>query len=394
MIKLLAVLIGVFVIGFLIVHDTWMMTITAFGYEITTSVLTFVVVLLAFLYAWHLLKKPLCWLGLCQNWYARRRQSQKESYVSLVLRTLVDRNTDATRRLLKDKNSFFDKKSDESYLLDALFAPTPHVFEHLLHRPGTELAGIRGLLKLATDRGDWAEADRLLDKAVETAPQEPWIREAQWQAQVMQNDWAAALETLDRLLKMGRVSKEEYRLRRAFVLLKLGRVAEAYKLAPTHPAVALAMAAAEPERAETVLTKSWAETPCLDVWRAYRSALQKEKPAKRQKAVERFVRPNPKHRLSLIVAAESAMDSELWGVAKQELEAYLQAYPLTPTVAHLMATVERKGWKHEDVAREWDVRAAAAVEDTGWGCGSCGHQTATWDVRCPKCNAFGALQCK
>ena len=297
MMRFIFILISIFTVGFFIVKDTWMVTVQGFGYELKASVLILIVGVILFLYLVHLLKKPFGWWGRCQNWLNKRRQDQKEAYLLLALKTALDQNTAAVKQLIKDKNKFFDKKSDENYILEALFEPTPHTFEQLLHRENTELAGIRGLLTYAQKDGNWAEAGRLLQKAAEKHAQEPWIWEALWTVQTLQNDWYEALNTLEILKKQGQINKEEYTRRKALLVLKLGRVSEAYKLYPDHQAIVLAYAKAEPGKAEKLIRHLWAKAPCLEAFDIYWQMIASEKQSKQVKAIEKLVNENPKHRL-------------------------------------------------------------------------------------------------
>ena len=394
MIRFLSILISLFIVGYLIAHDTWMVTIRGFGYEVTTSVLVLALAFILLMYIAHLLKKPFHWLDRYRNWSARRKQDRKEAYLLAVLKTVLDKDSQARQQLLKQRNTFFDKKSDENYLIEALFAPTPHVFEQLLHREKTELAGIQGLLSYARKGGDYDAVGRLLRKAAEKHAGEPWLQEMLWEVQIMQNDWAEALATLDKMKKMDLVTREEYSYRRALILMKLGRVKEAYKSLPDHPAVAVAYAEAEPHKACSIITDLWETTPTDEAFALFKKAISNEKPAKQAKLIDKLIRRHPSHRISLLVQAQTAMERNLWGVAKEYLTEYLNTYPLTQRVARLMAEVERKGWNHENEAKSWDAKAAGATDDIGWGCTVCGHKTQEWDAVCPTCNAFGGIKYK
>ena len=392
MLRFIFILISVFTVGFFIVKDTWMVTVQGFGYELKASVLILAVAVFLFLYLIHLLKKPFGWWGRCQNWLTKRHQNQKEAYLLLILKTVLDQDSLAAKQILKEKNKFFDKKSDENYLIEALFEPNPHVFEQLLHREKTELAGIKGLLSYAQEKGDLAEATRLLQKASEKYGAEPWVWESLWMVQTLQNDWHEAIGTLDILKKMGLVSREEYAHRRALLLLKLGRVREAYKLAPEDQAVALAYAKSEPTQAQKIIRHLWHEKPCWDAFHVYWQAISDEKPAKKAKLIEKLIHENPKHRLSLLIQVQVAMYQNLWAKAKGDLDSYLNIYPLTVGVAHKMAEIEQQGWHHTEEARKWEEKALTLPPDLDWCCTTCGYQTDSWSVVCPHCNTFGSIK--
>ena len=392
MFKFLFILIVLCVAGFLMMPDVGIITVTAFGFRITTSILIVIAALAVVLYLWHLLKQPFLWLSGCQTWYQKRKQSQKEAYLLLALKTVLDQDSVAKNQLLKKKNTFFDKKSDENFIIEALFQPSPHTFEQLLHRPETELAGIHGLLGYAQKAGDWLETARLLQKAHDKNPNEPWVTKELWQAQILQSDWAASLKTLDVLKKQDLINKDEFRDRKAQILIKLGRVKEAYKLAPTRPEVALAYAKADPKKAKDIIEDLWPRNPSRDAFLLFQRAIAGDKPIAQEKAVRKLVRHNPEAKQSLLALAETATDLEKWGDVKEYLTTYLSLYPLTVTVARMMAQAERCGWHHEEAAKDWEIKTRFARDEDGWGCSACGHKTEEWDIRCPKCNAFGTIR--
>ena len=80
-----------------------------------------------------------------------------------------------------------------------------------------------------------------------------------------------------------------------------------------------------------------------------------------------------------------------WARAKENLEIYLQNYPLTRQVADMMANLERVAWRHEDIANEWERKSIESEDDSLWICAQCGHTAGEWQVLCPHCNAFDTL---
>lgn len=391
MFKFILFLAGIAALGVLIATDTGLMAVRGFGYEATFSSILLPVGLLLILYLIYLIKKPFQWLEKWNEWRAGKRQAKKDIFMRLVLKTLLDKNEAAAALILKNRKSWFAKDSAEFLLLEALFSPTPAVFEKLLRRDGTELAGIRGLLGAAQKKGDLHESELLLQQAAETTPRVSWIYEAQWTLQTLQNDWREALKTLDILKKKKLLSAAEYAQKRACVLLKLDRAKEAFSWDNAHAAAAIRWAQQEPERALRILEKSWRETPCWETFLAYRAALDGKKDSQKMKAVEGLVRFHPAHKSAVLALAQTAVDAQLWGVAKETLQVYMKSYPLTQTAAQLMAQAERGGWQHEEEARGWEEKGAQALEKSGWTCGACRHITRTWDAVCPICNAFGKI---
>ncbi len=394
MMKLVVTLIGIFLLGFLIVNDTWSVTIIGFGYEVTSSVFLFIAAVLIVIYLLSLIRKPFGWFGGYQSWYRTRKQNQKEAYLILALKTALDRNEKNIDLLMKQRKAVFPPKSNESLMIEALFQPSPHVFEQLLHRDGTEMTGIRGLLEYAQKNGDLTEVRRLLQKAVAKVPDESWIQESLWSLQTLQSDWSDALNTLEILKKRGLIDKKTYFVRKSCLLLKLGRARDAFNLTPDNPAAAIAYTKQAPQKALSILIDSWAQTPCWETYVLFRDNIRNEKPAKQMKLVEKLVRKNKESRLSFIALAQTAMDAHMWGVAKEHMTAYFNAYPITPQTARMMAKIEREGWHHEEGAAEWEEKATTSEELGGWGCSICNHVTESWEACCPTCNTFGSIRYK
>ncbi len=384
----LAIIAGV---SFMAFQNIWPIHVTAFGYQISFSGVLLIAAFALLLYLLHLLKKPFHWAHQYQHWCSARQQDKRACFTTLLLKTLVDGDEENRRLLLKQRSTFFEPKSDAYLLVTALLEPSRHTFEQLLHRPSTELAGVRGLLDEAQKIGDWEEANRLLVRAARTHADTDWVLKALWTNEVMQNDWNDSLKTLDSLLKKRLISHQEYTSWKACVLLKLGRAKEAFKLAPENPATGLAYAQATPEKAKDILIKSWRLTPCWETYEAYKTLISTQPQTKQVKLVEKLISKNPTHHLSLLALADTARMASLWGMAKEHLEIYMKTYPLSKQAALMMAEVERSGWHHEPSAKVWEQKAETATTTDGWICAKCEHITESWDAKCPMCNSFGSL---
>ncbi len=377
---------------YLMFQENQTISITAFGYEVTLSIALFALMILFVYYAWHLFKQPFIWLFKMPERRTHKRQLKKENFLTFVLQTLLDGNTDSVNTILNQKQGLLAKDDIKHLLLLALFKPSTEVFEKLAEHKETALAGWRGLLNEALAKGNTVRAEKILSLAKEAYPKVEWILTEQMRLDVLQNDWAGVLETLEALKKAKRITKQEYNEQRAIALFKLGRVDEAFEWDRANPAIAIAYAKAEPKKAAAILEKAWAQNPCRDIYVAYRALFENETPARRLKAIEKLITPNPAAKQSLIALSKTAMDSQMWGVAKEHLEVYIQSYPLTADVAMMMAEVERNGWHHEEGAKAWKEKAKTALPTAdGWICTACGQTTGEWDAACPKCNAFASI---
>ena len=207
-----------------------------------------------------------------------------------------------------------------------------------------------------------------------------------------QNDWTEAL----RILEKGKayLPKRTYLSHKACLLLKIGKIKDAYKTAPTHPAIALAYAKFNPHKALKVLTKAWQTTPGWPIYQAIKEVIHDFPEKKQLKILLGLTRPMRDERISLLVRTDMDMTHQNWARAKENLEIYIQKYPLTRQVADMMASIERTAWHHEQIASDWEHKSVEAQDDTLWLCQKCNHPVNEWQVLCPHCNAFDSLYLK
>ncbi len=391
MFKIIITLAALFLVGFLVVNDHWLITVTGFGYEITVSTVLILLVLLALLYLVHLIKCPVRWAGKLKGKCSLSKQTKREEYYIQIMKAILSNNTAEMQLLAKKKNTCFDKKDTRNLLIDALLQPNKETFEALSKNKETELAGLNGLYAEAHKAGDIKEQERILQIAEQNYANIPWVIREQFEISLLQYDWEKATEKLETLKKQKLISKTEYQKGHAGLLLKTGHPKEAYEADKTNPAFALAYAADDSKKAADILLASWRSMPCWETYQAYMNLFKDETAAKQMKAVKKLVSKNSETRIALLATVDTCIKLELWREAKETMEIYMQAYPLTKQAAELMATIVRKGWHHEEEAREWERKPVESDDKIGWQCTHCNHKTYSWDITCPNCNAFGAI---
>lgn len=387
MLKIIVFLLSLLVVGFLIVHDNWMITISGFGYEATVSTVFLVCFVLLIFYLLHLLKKPLVWLGVMHHKMNTARFIKRENYLTDVLRYVLDQNNTSLSLLLRQKRSMFDKNDVKTLLSEAVLAPDKDVFEALAKQPLFELAGYRGLYQEALKTGDIKAQEKALTQAFEKYSSVSWVVAGLYSLSLQKNEWDSALTYLDNLKKNTFINKETYYARKADLLMKLDRPMEAFRLNPANVCFAVAAAGKNPQKAADILIKAWSFTSAREIYKAYMNLFASETAVKQMKALKKLIADNPTSRFALLATADTAIRLELWKEAKETLQVYLATYPLTKTVAGLMATVVREGWHHEEEAKEWESKTKETEDTVGWFCISCQQRTTKWDIACPHCNA-------
>ena len=71
--------------------------------------------------------------------------------------------------------------------------PPPIAFKALTERPDARFLGLRGLLRQAMQREDWAAAQRLAKEAEAAQPGAAWLREERQVLALRMRDWREAL---------------------------------------------------------------------------------------------------------------------------------------------------------------------------------------------------------
>lgn len=391
MLKLIIFIASLILIGFLIVHDNWMITLSGFGYEITVSTVLLGTLVILLFYGIHLIKLPFMWLSGVRSKITVSHYAKREAYLARVLHAVLANDTDVMQSLMKQKKSLFSKQDKKHLLVAGLIDPHTDIFEEMSKNPETELAGLRGLYLEAQKKGDVKEQDKILQKAVENYPNVHWVMQAQFDLQILQNDWEEALKTLDILKKHQLVTKDAYIKGKAGLLFKTGHFVEAYALDKTNPQFAISAAQVNPKKAADILLDSWRITPAKEVYMAYMDLFKNETAVKQMKAVKKLISNNPTGRQALLVLADTSIRLELWQDAKETLQIYIASYPLTKEVAELMATVIREGWHHPEEAREWEQKAIESEDNSGWLCAKCGQKTYEWQMTCPHCQTFDSI---
>ncbi len=390
MLKLIITLAALFLAGFLIVNDHWFVTISGFGYEVTVSSLLILLTLFVLFYLIHLFKCPFRWMSQIRGKRYQCQQGKRENYLIQTMQAILENNTPQINRLSKQKKAY-QKEDPRQLLIEAFLSPSKAVFEALSERPETELAGLHGLYGIYKKNGDLNEQETILKRANANYPGIPWIVRGQFELSLLGNDWEKAISQLELLKKNNLISKAEYQKGMAGLYLKTGKVKEAFESDKGNPTFALAYASECPKKAMDILTTSWRLTPCWETYRAYMDLFQAEPAGKQMKMLKKLIAKNPTSRPALLAVADTCIRLELWRDAKETMDVYLQTYPLTKQAANLMATIVRKGWHHEEEAREWETKPIESEDKSGWMCTKCNHNTTGWDVTCPNCNGFDTI---
>jgi HemY protein len=270
-------------------------------------------------------------------------------------------------------------------------------FKALTERPEARFLGLRGLLRQAMQRQDWAAAQRLAKEAEAAQPGAAWLREERQVLALRMQDWreAFALAAPDgpRAALALAASLQEEDPARAAEFEKQAFAADA-AFAPAALAHAKRLGdAGGGRRARGVLEQAWLAAPHPDIGATWLAG-EKDRLA-RVKSVEDLVHRNREHPESRLLMARAAIDAGLTGRARTELDALVASRSADRRAFLMLAELEEV--EHGDTAdaraaqAKWLRAAANAQGAPRWRCAACGADHSSWKPECAACGAVGRI---
>ena len=267
----------------------------------------------------------------------------------------------------------------------------------LAARAESRFLGLRGLLRHAIAREDWAEAQRLAREAESAQPDAAWVREERQRIALRMRDWPEALA----LSPPGR-SRAPLALAAALQTEDPEQAAafekEAFAADPAFAPAALAYArrlaaTGQGKRAKAVLEQGWSANPHPDLAEEY---LRGEGDLlARARAAEQLVHRTPTHPESRLLLARTWTAANLTGRARAELTALLGSGQADRRAYEAMIDLELLEQGEGPAGRAAEAKllraAAAAPPPPAWRCGDCGTEHPRWVPDCPACGAVGKI---
>ncbi|MSP48678.1 MAG: heme biosynthesis protein HemY [Alphaproteobacteria bacterium] len=388
------------------------------GWRVETSAAVLALLMVALAWALAVLRGLWRWMRRAPGAFveARRERRREAGYEALGrgLAAVAAGDAVEARRLARKASGLLDEPpltrllSAQAAQLGGDEAEAERQFQAMRADPATEFLGLRGLLAKALRDGDRASAVALAERALELKPNAPWLLKQTFALQAEAGRWRAAMATLADAAGRGAVVKEAARRARTALLTALAEesadpgeakhlLVEAAELAPGFAPAAtqlarLHAAAGAERKAIKGLERAWNAAPHPDVARAWLQLRAEAPPLDRLRWLQRLTRSQGDHREARLALAEAALDAQLWGAARHQLQD-LVAQP-TPRVVRLMARVEREERADVEGARAWLERIQSTGPDPAWVCGACGAQSTGWAARCGNCGAFDSLDWK
>ncbi len=266
-------------------------------------------------------------------------------------------------------------------------------FTKLAGRKDAAFLGLRGLLRLAIDHGDYQRAAQLAREAEASHPGAAWLRGERTQLALRTGAWAEALQlTHEDAPKAGFAAAAAEAEADPNVARKLAK--QAWKRDPALGPAAIAYArrlrdSGREKSAQDVLRQSWAANPHPEL--ADFALLPSPDRAAQLKAGNELVRGAPDHPESQMLLARLSLAAGLTADAHRHLD-LARAAGLDQRRIHLLRADVAEADGDEAAQRDALRQAAMADPDPAWHCEACGSAVGGWHPACPVCHTPGRVR--
>jgi HemY protein len=271
-------------------------------------------------------------------------------------------------------------------------------FRQLSAQPDAAFLGLRGLLRQAMEKENWAEASALARQAEAAHPAAIWLRKERAALAIRTENWVDALHLADAdAPKAALAAAAAGQATNPVQGIRLAK--QAWKEDRALPAAALAYAQklradGRENRAQTILRESWNAAPHPDIALSFMEKLP-DGPS-RYAAAKRLTKSNAREVESRMVLARTALEAGQLDDARFHAEA-ARALGLNQRRLWLLLAdiAEAEGGDTETgrLAQRDALRHAANAEpDPSWRCAACSAPSPDWKPVCAACGKTGTLR--
>lgn len=264
-------------------------------------------------------------------------------------------------------------------------------FRQLAERKDAAFLGLRGLMRQATAREDWAAADELARQAEAVQPGARWLREERRTLALRTGNWGDALRLSGPNLRAPLAVAAAGAEQDPAAALRYAK--QAWNANPTLAPAAIAYASRlravnKAGKANEVLRRSWSMQPHPDVATEYMADLDDKQD--RFRAASGLAQQNASHPESHLLQARAALDAGMAKEALRHIKAVREAGLNQRRVWVLLADIaDQQG--HGNEAQDALRHVAAADPDPFWRCAACGTAHGRWQPVCDACNTPGEI---
>lgn len=314
-------------------------------------------------------------------------------------------------RLLPDDKGLTVLLEAQSERLQGNEEAATQKFLELIQNKDTAFLGVRGLLQSALDRRDDLSALALAEEALKMHPKQAWIVQTTYELQIRQRKFDQAKKTLLQGKKIGVFTVEKVNSDLIAILLyfsqesqitpkaRLSYIEKAYALDKAHVPAATFLAKEYADlgrnrKAVNVIKKAWVSHPHPDFVAIWKQLMPKSfvklGAAGVVKWFETLLELKPDSAEGLMAMAQVAMDSSLWGEARNYLK---MAERIRPSIrlCKLYARLEELSSGDEIAVKYWLEKAVDMDEDRVWYCAKTCRRYKAWSPIAEPHGAFNTI---
>lgn len=317
------------------------------------------------------------------------------------------------QRLLPEENGLSLLLKAQAARLDGREDEANDNFIRLLENKDASFLGMRGLLQAALDRKDYGSALTIAREALKLHPKQPWILKITYDLEIKLRELDSALKTLYRAEKQRAISKEKAQSDRIAMLLYKAdadvtegnmhaarlKLEKAYGYDPVFIPTVIRLARhylqhGKRRKAVSLIEKAWKVNTHPDLVPLWASAMPKskgEKSLEQLKWFERLLSLNTASSQGQLAVAKAAMESGLWGEARNYLKNAEHIRP-SKKLYRLYALLEEKTTKDSSAVQEYLQRAADAPPEKCWVCHETGHVYDSWSAYAEPGGRFNSIR--
>ena len=351
--------------------------------------------------------------SLLARFFDNRRRERGYRALSQGLIAASSGDVDTARSLAKESGKLLHDEplvallGTQTALLEGKRDEARANFQTMLEEDTTRMVALRGLFLEAERQGEPEAARHYAEEAVKEAPSLPWAGNAKLRYQAADEDWDAAIHTLEANRSAGLVDRTTAKRQRAVLLTakamsmeqanpdsarKIAK--EAHKLAKDLVPAATSYARSasrlgDIRGASKVLEATWKLSPHPEISEAYSTVRAGDSVQDRLKRARKLANLKPNHREGNIAIAAASIDANDWDSARKALEPVLTSEP-TEKAFLLMAEIEEGQHGDKGRMRDWLSRAVRAPADEAWTAD--GHVSDEWLPMSPVTGEIDAFE--
>ncbi|MEM7214623.1 MAG: heme biosynthesis HemY N-terminal domain-containing protein [Pseudomonadota bacterium] len=383
------------------------------GIPLTLALVVLLALVVTIMFVLGMLKSIFGMPSFLARFFDNRRRDRGYKALSQGLIAASSGDVDTARTLAKESGKLLKDEplvallGTQTALLEGKRDEARANFQTMLEDENTRMVALRGLFLEAERQGETEAARHYAEEAVKDAPALPWAGKAKLRYQATDDDWDAAIQTLEANRAAGLVEKDAAKRQRAVLLTakafsqeqanpdaarKLAK--EAHKLAKdlVPAAVSYARSASrlgDVRGATKVLEATWKQSPHPEIADAYSAVRSGDSVQDRLKRARKLAGLKANHPEGAFAVAVAAIDAKDWEVARTALEPILTTRP-TERACLLMADIEEGQHGDHGRMRDWLSRAVRAPADEAWTAD--GHVSEEWLPMSPVTGEIDAFE--